>query len=111
MNGRAFLTNLREVLGLTLAKGDVVIMDNVSTHKVAGVRDAIEATGAKLFYLPSYSPDLNPTEMMFAKFKALLGKAAKRTINDLWKAVGNILDHVTSEECRNYFEKVGYAST
>jgi transposase len=111
MNGTAFLTYLREVLGPTLAKGDVVIMDNLSTHKVAGVKEAIEATGAKLLYLPPYSPDLNPIEMMFAKLKALLRKAAKRTVDDLWKAIGNILDQVTSKECKNYFEKAGYAST
>lgn len=111
MNGTAFLTYLRDVLGPTLAKGDVVIMDNLSTHKVAGVKEAIEATGAKLLYLPPYSPDLNPIEMMVAKLKALLRKAAKRTVDDLWKAIGNIIDQITSEECGNYFKKAGYAST
>ena len=111
MNGDAFLTYLREILGPTLAKGDMVIMDNLSAHKVAGVKDAIEVTGAKLLYLPPYSPDLNPIEMMFAKLKALLRKAAKRTIDGLWQAIGDILDQSTPKECRNYFKKAGYAST
>lgn len=111
MNGRAFLTYLRDVLGPTLAKGDVVIMDNLSTHKVAGVREAIEAIGAKLLYLPPYSPDLNPIEMMFAKLKALLRKAKRRTVDGLWRAIGNILDQVTSKECANYLKKAGYGST
>ena len=111
MNGPAFLIYLREILGPTLAKGDMVIMDNLSTHKVAGVREAIEATGAKLLYLPPYSPDLNPIEMMFAKLKALLRKAAKRTVDDLWQAIANILNQFKPKECRNYLEKAGYGST
>lgn len=111
MNGRAFLTYLREILGPTLAKGDTVIMDNLSTHKIAGVRDAIEATGAKLLYLPPYSPDLNPIEMVFAKLKALLRKAAKRTVDGLWKAIGHILNQFKPIECRNYLEEPGYGST
>jgi transposase len=111
MNGDAFLIYLQEILGPTLAKGDTVIMDNLSTHKVAGVRDAIEATGAKLLYLPPYSPDLNPIEMMFAKLKALLRKAAKRTIDGLWQAIGDILNQFTPQECRNYLKKAGYDST
>ncbi|MGI9433331.1 MAG: transposase [Geminicoccaceae bacterium] len=82
----------------------------LSTHKVAGVKEAIEATGTKLLYLLSYSPDLNPIEMMFAKLKTLQRRAANRTIDDLWKAIGNILNQVTSKECRNYFENAGYGS-
>lgn len=111
MNGEAFLTYLRKILGPTLAAGDVVIMDNLPAHKVAGVRQTIDATGANLLHLPSYSPDLNPIEMMFAKLKALLRKAAERTIDGLWQRIGTLLDRFTTTECRNYLAKAGYAST
>jgi len=111
MDGEAFLTYLRKILGPTLAEGDMVIMDNLPAHKVAGVRQTIEATGAKLLYLPPYSPDLNPIEMMFAKLKALLRKAAERTIEGLWQRTGSLLDQFTATECRNYLAKAGYAST
>ena len=107
MNGPAFLISLREVLAPTLSKGDVVIMDNLSTHKVAGVKEAIEATAAKRLYLPPYSPDLNPIEMMFAKLKAFLRKAAKPTVDDLGKPIANSLHQVTPNECTNYFKKAG----
>ncbi len=85
-----------------------MIMDNLPAHKVAGVREAIEAAGATLLYLPPYSPDFNPIEMAFSKLKALLRKAAARTIEDLWAAVADILNAFTSEECLNYFAAAGY---
>jgi transposase len=89
-------------------RGDLVIMDNLPAHKVSGVRDAIEAAGAKLLFLPPYSPDFNPIEMAFAKLKASLRAAAARTIPDLWDALKNALDAFTPNECRNYFATAGY---
>lgn len=111
MNGEAFLTYICQVLVPELQKGNVVIMDNLPAHKVKGVRDAIEGTGARLIYLPPYSPDFNPIEMAFAKLKALLRKAAERTIDGLWQRIGILLDQFTAKECRNYLAKAGYAST
>jgi transposase len=83
-------------------------MDNLSSHKVAGVREAIEAVGARVLYLPRYSPDLNPIEQLFAKLKAMLRKAAARTLETLWTAVGQILRDLPPNECSNYFENSGY---
>ena len=111
MNGRAFLVYVRDVLGPTLTAGDLVIMDNLSAHKVSGVRETIEATGASLLYLPPYSPDLNPIEMMFAKLKALLRKAAERTVDGLWRRIGKTLDQFSANECQNYLKKAGYEPT
>lgn len=108
MDGEAFLVYLRRVLAPVLKPRDIVIMDNLPAHKVAGVRQAIEAAGAGLLYLPPYSPDFNPIEMAFSKLKALLRKAAARTIEDLWDAVAAILKAFTSEECLNYFAAAGY---
>lgn len=108
MDGEAFLVYVRRVLVPELQRGDVVIMDNLPAHKVAGVREAIEAAGARLLYLPPYSPDFNPIEQAFAKLKALLRKAAARTIPDLWQAVAEALYAFTPDECRNYFETAGY---
>ena len=108
MDGEAFLVYVRRVLVPDLTPGDIVIMDNLPAHKVSGVREAIEAAGATLFYLPPYSPDFNPIEMAFSKLKALLRKAATRTIEDLWAAVATILDAFTPEECINYFAAAGY---
>ena len=88
--------------------GDVVVMDNLSSHKGQAVRQAIEAAGAKLLYLPPYSPDFNPIENAFAKLKALLRKAAERTIDGLWAAIGRRLDAFTPQECANYFAAAGY---
>ena len=85
-------------------------MDNLSAHKVAGVREALEAAGAKLVYLPPYSPDLNPIEQLFAKLKALLRKAAERSIEALWTTIGRLLDAFSPEECANYLHHAGYAS-
>ena len=108
MDGEAFLVYVQRVLAPELRPGDIVIMDNLPAHKVSGVRDAIEAAGATLLYLPPYSPDLNPIEMAFSKLKTLLRKAAARTIDDLWTAVADILDAFTPDECINYFAAAGY---
>jgi transposase len=95
----------------TLARRDVVIMDNLQSHKVAGVAEAIEAAGASVLYLPSYSPDLNPIELFFSKLKALLRKAPERTIPDLWRRIRSLLRTVCQEECANFFRHAGYVST
>lgn len=108
MDGDAFRAYVTQVLVPELERGDVVVMDNLPAHKVSGVRNAIEAAGAKLLYLPPYSPDLNPIEMAFAKLKALLRAAAARTIPDLWDALKNALDAFTPNECQNYFAAAGY---
>jgi transposase len=108
MDGSVFRAYVTQVLVPELAPGDTVIMDNLPAHKVRGVRDAIEAAGAKLIYLPPYSPDFNPIEMAFAKLKAFLRAAAARTIPDLWDALKNALDAFTPNECRNYFSAAGY---
>jgi transposase len=109
MNGEIFTTYLRRCLVPTLSPGDIVIMDNLASHKVAGVRGIIEEAGATLVYLPPYSPDLNPIEQAFAKLKALLRKAAERSIDALWKRIGSILDLFPPHECANYFRHAGYA--
>lgn len=108
MNGDAFLAYVEQVLAPTLRPGDVVIMDNLAAHKRSGVRVAIEAAGATLCYLPPYSPDFNPIENAFAKLKALLRKAAARTLDDLWNAIRNALPQFTPAECANYFTAAGY---
>ncbi len=110
MNGKIFLLWVEQCLVPTLKPGDMVIMDNLSSHKVAGVREAIEAAGAKLAYLPPYSPDFNPIEQFFARLKALLRKAAARTIDKLWRSIGHIIDTITPNECTNYFANSGYTS-
>jgi transposase len=109
MNRDIFLAYLRQCLVPTLSAGDIVIMDNLPSHKVAGVRETIEAAGAKLVYLPPYSPDLNPIEMAFSKLKALLRKAAERTIPALWKKIGKLIEAFKPQECANYFKHAGYA--
>lgn len=111
MNRDAFLVYLDKVLGPTLKPGDIVVMDNLPAHKGEAVRARIEATGAKLMLLPPYSPDLNPIELAFAKLKALLRKAAERTMGALWDRIGQVLDAFTPQECANYFRHDGYAST
>jgi transposase len=108
MNGEIFRAYVEQVLAPTLEAGDIVILDNLSSHKVAGVREAIEACGASLVYLPPYSPDLNPIEQAFAKLKALLRKLAARTVHALWDALGDILARFTPQECVNYLTNVGY---
>jgi transposase len=108
MNGPAFLAYVEQVLAPTLAAGETVIMDNLPAHKVAGVRAAIEATGARLHLLPPYSPDFNPIELAFAKLKARLRRAAARTIPELWDAIATALPTFTPGECANYFTACGY---
>jgi transposase len=108
MNGTVFLAYVEQVLVPSLSKGDIVVMDNLSAHKAAGVREAIEAAGANLLYLPPYSPDFNPIENAFAKLKALLRAKAERTIAALWDTVGAILDFFEPAECANYFKAAGY---
>ena len=110
MTGDAFRVYVEKVLAPTLSPGDTVIIDNLASHKVAGVREAIEAVGAKLLYLPPYSPDLNPIELAFAKFKTGLRKAAERTVDDLWRRIGILIDDFSQQECQNYFRHDGYAS-
>lgn len=111
VNGDIFLAYVRQQLVATLQPGDVVIMDNLSSHKRAGVREAIEAAGATLMFLPPYSPDLNPIEQAFAKFKWLLKSAAQRTVEALWKTCGQLLERFTDTECRNYIRHCGYRYT
>ena len=103
MNGPAFLADVEQVLAPTLMPGDVVVMDNLAAHKLAGVRAAIKREGASLRYLPPYSPDFNPIEMALAKLKALLKKAAARTVEALDAAIADALPRFTPTECRNYF--------
>lgn len=110
MNGNAFLAYVEQILAPTLAPGDIVVLDNLSAHKVAGVRQAIEATGARLLYLPPYSPDFNPIEQLFAKLKALLRKAAERSVDGLWNRIASLLSAFPPEECANYLRNAGYAS-
>jgi transposase len=109
MDGPAFLAWIEQMLAPTLGPEDIVVMDNLPAHKPDAVRIAIEATGATLRYLPPYSPDLNPIEMAFSKLKALLKKAAARTIEDLWAAIAQALPQLTSSDCGNYFTAAGYA--
>jgi transposase len=108
INGELFLAYVEQVLVPTLTSGDIVVMDNLGSHKVAGVREAIEAAGARLLYLPSYSPDLNPIEQAFAKLKALLRAKALRTVEALWNALGDIVTCFSPDECANFLRHAGY---
>ena len=108
MDGATFLAYIRDFLCPTLRPGDIVIADNLSSHKVAGVREAVESAGAELRYLPPYSPDLNPIEKLFSKLKTLLRKAALRTVDDLWKHIGQLIDAFPAAECANYLASCGY---
>lgn len=111
MNAKAFVAYLKECLVPTLRRGDTVVMDNLPVHRVADVRKVIEAAGAKLRYLPKYSPDLNPIEQAFSKLKSHLRKAAERTIPRLSRRIGELVAAVNAQECGNYFRYAGYAST
>jgi transposase len=111
MNGDLFVAYAERVLVPTLAAGDVVVMDNLSSHKRARVRELIEGAGCAVLFLPPYSPDLNPIELAFAKLKALLRKAGRRTVDGLWEFLGQALDAFSPEECRNYFRHCGYGGT
>jgi len=108
LNGEIFRAYVEQILAPTLEPGDILIMDNLSTHKVAGIRELVEKAGARIMYLPPYSPDLNPIEKTFSKVKNLLRKSAERTKEGLWNAIGNIIQLCKSEECINLFENAGY---
>jgi transposase len=110
MNAETFLAYVEQCLGPSLRRGDIVVMDNVNLHKGAGVREALEKIGATLWYLPMYSPDLNPIEMAFSKFKALLRKMAERTVPRLRRAIRSFLPRLRAKECANYFRHAGYAA-
>ena len=108
MNGAIFLAYVEQCLVPTLKPGDLVIMDNLPAHKIAGVRTAIAKAGASVTYLPAYSPDLNPIEQVFAKLKALLRKVARRTLPALWKTIGELLERFKPDECNHYVRRAGY---
>lgn len=110
INGAWFTAYVQRMLAPTLKPGDIVIMDNLGSHKSKAVHDAIKATGARLWFLPPYSPDLNPIEQTFAKIKHWMRSAQKRTIEDAWKQVGLIVGSITPKECANYLRNSGYAS-
>ncbi len=108
MNGEMFRAYVEQMLAPALRPGDVVVLDNLPAHKVAGIEAAIRAAGASLMPLPPYSPDLNPIEQLFAKLKSLLRKAATRTRDALWSTIGHLLDEFTPDECRRYIANSGY---
>jgi transposase len=108
INGVIFLSWVRQQLVPTLHSGDIVVMDNLSAHKVAGVREAITAAGARVLYLPPYSPDLNPIETVFSKFKWLIRSLKERTVDALWTACGRVSQLFPEDECRRHFRHCGY---
>ncbi|MGY2843875.1 transposase [Bradyrhizobium sp. USDA 4509] len=108
MDGPSFLAYVEQVLAPTLRKGDIVFMDNLRTHKIAGVREAIEAVGARVRYLPAYSPDLNPIEQAFSRLKAALRKGATRTVQALLKLIGKLVKSFAPQMCANYSRHAGY---
>ena len=110
MDGAAFVAWIEQMLAPALTPGNIVIMDNLPAHKPATVRIAIEAQGARLRFLPPYSPDLNPIEMAYSKFKAFLKKAAARTVEDLQDAIATALPMLTAQDCQSYFKEAGYSS-
>jgi transposase len=111
INGESFLAYVKQALVPTLSRDDIVVLDNLGSHKVIGVREAIEVVGATLLYLPPYSPDLDPIEQVFSKLKSWLRKEAKRTIATLWDAIGDALGLFSPAECSNYFLNSGYGPT
>lgn len=108
INGEIFLAWIKQHLAPTLKKGDIVVMDNLSSHKVQGVLEALDAVGAKVLYLPPYSPDFNPIEMVFSKLKSLLRKFKERTLDALWNRIGSLMVEFSAQECSNYFLHCGY---
>ena len=110
INGQLFTAWVEQFLVPTLKPGDIVIMDNLGSHKGVAVRKAIRSAGARLFFLPAYSPDLNPIEQVFAKLKRLLRKAAERSVEATWKRIGALLNAFSPKECANYLRNSGYAS-
>jgi transposase len=111
VNGTSFRAYVEQFLVPTLSPGDVVVMDNLGSHKSKAVRRPIRSAGAKLFFLPRYSPDLNPMEQVLAKLKTLLRKTDPRTVEATWRNIGDLLDRFTPQECANYLVNAGYAST
>lgn len=111
INGVMFQLYVETQLVPTLAQGDIVVLDNLGSHKRAAARDAIRAAGARMWFLPAYSPDLNPIEMVFAKLKHWLRHAAERTVEATWRKIGAVLDRFSPEECGRYLAHCGYAST
>ena len=111
INGQSFTAWVEQFLVPTLKPGDIVVMDNLGSHKGAAVRQAIRAAGARLLFLPPYSPDLNPIEQVFAKLKLLLRKAAERSVEATWQRIGALLDAFPPDECANYLRNSGYPST
>lgn len=110
INGASFIAYVEQVLVPTLKPGDIVVIDNLGSHKSTRVRSAIRAAGARLFFLPPYSPDLNPIEQVFSKLKSMLRKAQERTVEDLWRRIGALMPEFQPQECANYFRNSGYAS-
>ena len=110
IDGATFRAYVEQILVPTLKPGDIVIMDNLGSHKGQRLRSAIRAAGARVFFLPPYSPDLNPIEQVFAKLKALLRKAGERTVEATWNRIGKLLAYFKPSECANYFRNAGYAS-
>ncbi len=108
INGEWFEAYVSQVLAPELRPGDIVVMDNLSSHKRAGVREWIEGAGATLLFLPPYSPDFNPIEKAFSRLKALLRKAEERTVSGLWSLIGRLVDLFATGECQNYFASCGY---
>ena len=111
INGQSFLAYVREMLIPALRPGDIVVFDNLGSHKGSEVREAIRAAGARLIFLPPYSPDLNPIEQVFAKLKTLLRKQDPRTVEATWRSIGTVLERFTQNECQQYLEHAGYKST
>jgi transposase len=111
MTGEMFLAYVEQCLVPTLKRNDIVVIDNFTAHKVPGVREAIEKAGATLRYLPKYSPDLNPIELPYSKFKGYLRKAAQRTVRGLYRAIRAFVPQLSARECTNYFRHAGYVST
>ena len=111
INGDAFTIYVEQVLAPTLKTGDIVVMDNLGSHKSGKVRQLIRNAGARLLFLPPYSPDLNPIEQVFSKLKTLLRKADERTVEAVWKRIGTLLGNFKPTECANYLRNSGYGST
>ena len=111
INGESFKAYVEQILVPTLTPGDIVVMDNLGSHKGRDIRRAIRAAGARLMFLPPYSPDLNPIEQVFAKLKTLLRKAEERTADGVWRKIGTLLERFPPTECANYFRNSGYTST
>lgn len=110
INGESFIAYVEQILVPALTPRDIVVIDNLGSHKSRRVREAIRKAGAHLVFLPPYSPDLNPIEQVFAKLKAMLRKAQERTVEAVWRRIGNLLPHFPPHECANYFRNAGYAS-